>query len=48
MTQAPAGLRRSMTGFGRADGPDGTSVEVRSVNSRHLEVRPRQPAARMR
>lgn len=43
MTQAPAGLRRSMTGFGRADGPDGTSVEVRSVNSRHLEVRPRLP-----
>ena len=30
-----------MTGFGRADGPDGLSVEVRSVNSRHLEVRPR-------
>jgi uncharacterized protein YicC (UPF0701 family) len=32
-----------MTGFGRADGPDGLSAEVRSVNSRHLEVRARLP-----
>jgi uncharacterized protein (TIGR00255 family) len=32
-----------MTGFGRADGADGLSAEVRSVNSRHLEVRPRLP-----
>jgi uncharacterized protein (TIGR00255 family) len=40
---ASARLRRSMTGFGRADGADGMSVEVRSVNSRHLEVRPRLP-----
>ncbi|MFI5315953.1 MAG: YicC/YloC family endoribonuclease [Myxococcota bacterium] len=41
----PAGtrLRRSMTGFGRADGPDGIGAEVRSVNSRHLEVRARLP-----
>ncbi|HTO52093.1 MAG TPA: YicC/YloC family endoribonuclease [Myxococcota bacterium] len=35
--------RRSMTGFGRADGPDGISAEVRGVNSRHLEVRARLP-----
>jgi uncharacterized protein (TIGR00255 family) len=32
-----------MTGFGRADGPDGISAEVRGVNSRHLEVRARLP-----
>ena len=32
-----------MTGFGRADGPDGLAAEVRSVNSRHLEIRPRLP-----
>ncbi len=32
-----------MTGFGRADGPLGLSAEVRSVNSRHLEVRVRLP-----
>ena len=43
MTPAPARLRRSMTGFGRAEGPDGLAAEVRSVNSRHLEVRPRLP-----
>jgi uncharacterized protein (TIGR00255 family) len=35
--------RRSMTGFGRADGPQGLSAEVRTVNSRHLEVRVRLP-----
>jgi len=43
VTPAPARLRRSMTGFGRAEGPDGLAAEVRSVNSRHLEVRPRLP-----
>ncbi len=43
MTRSPARLRRSMTGFGRAEGPDGLAAEVRSVNSRHLEVRPRLP-----
>jgi uncharacterized protein (TIGR00255 family) len=32
-----------MTGFGRADAPDGLSAEVRGVNSRHLEVRARLP-----
>jgi uncharacterized protein (TIGR00255 family) len=32
-----------MTGFGRADGPLGLTAEVRSVNSRHLEVRVRLP-----
>jgi uncharacterized protein (TIGR00255 family) len=32
-----------MTGFGRADGPLGLSAEVRSVNSRHLELRVRLP-----
>ncbi|MBM4337871.1 MAG: YicC family protein [Deltaproteobacteria bacterium] len=32
-----------MTGFGRADGPLGLSAEVRTVNSRHLEVRVRLP-----
>jgi uncharacterized protein (TIGR00255 family) len=32
-----------MTGFGRADGPDGLAAEVRTVNARHLEVRPRLP-----
>ena len=32
-----------MTGFGRAEGPDGVSAEVRGVNSRHLEVRARLP-----
>ena len=36
-------VRRSMTGFGRADGPQGLSAEVRTVNSRHLEVRVRLP-----
>lgn len=36
-------VRRSMTGFGRADGPQGISAEVRTVNSRHLEVRVRLP-----
>jgi uncharacterized protein (TIGR00255 family) len=32
-----------MTGFGRAELPNGPSAEVRSVNSRHLEVRARLP-----
>jgi uncharacterized protein (TIGR00255 family) len=32
-----------MTGFGRAEGPLGLTAEVRSVNSRHLEVRVRLP-----
>jgi uncharacterized protein (TIGR00255 family) len=32
-----------MTGFGRAEGQDGMSAEVRGVNSRHLEVRARLP-----
>jgi uncharacterized protein (TIGR00255 family) len=32
-----------MTGFGRAEVPNGPSAEVRSVNSRHLEVRARLP-----
>jgi uncharacterized protein YicC (UPF0701 family) len=32
-----------MTGFGRADGPNGLAAEVRTVNSRHLEVRVRLP-----
>jgi uncharacterized protein (TIGR00255 family) len=41
--KAAARVRRSMTGFGRADGPQGLSAEVRSVNSRHLEVRVRLP-----
>ncbi len=36
-------VRRSMTGFGRADGPQGLSAEVRSVNGRHLELRVRLP-----
>jgi uncharacterized protein (TIGR00255 family) len=36
-------VRRSMTGFGRADGAHGLAAEVRSVNSRHLEVRVRLP-----
>ena len=44
MSDEPGGhVRRSMTGFGRADGPQGLSVEVRTVNSRHLEVRLRLP-----
>jgi len=43
LTASAARARRSMTGFGRADGPDGLAAEVRSVNSRHLEVRPRLP-----
>jgi len=44
MSEKPgAGVRRSMTGFGRADGPLGLSAEVRTVNSRHLEVRVRLP-----
>ena len=37
---------RSMTGFGRGEAPLGRgtiSVEVRTVNERHLEVRPRLP-----
>jgi uncharacterized protein (TIGR00255 family) len=32
-----------MTGFGRAEGAHGLACEVRSVNSRHLEVRVRLP-----
>jgi len=44
MSDKPAGrLRRSMTGFGRADGPQGLTAEVRTVNARHLEVRVRLP-----
>jgi len=44
MSGKPGGrVRRSMTGFGRADGPQGLSAEVRTVNSRHLEVRVRLP-----
>ena len=44
MSEKPGGrVRRSMTGFGRADGPLGLSAEVRTVNSRHLEVRVRLP-----
>jgi len=43
MSETAARVRRSMTGFGRADGPLGLSAEVRSVNSRHLEVRVRLP-----
>jgi uncharacterized protein (TIGR00255 family) len=43
VTRSPARVRRSMTGFGRADGPDGLAAEVRTVNARHLEVRPRLP-----
>jgi len=44
MSEKAAGrVRRSMTGFGRADGPQGLGAEVRSVNSRHLEVRVRLP-----
>ena len=43
MKDSPAHVRRSMTGFGRADGADGLAAEVRSVNSRHLEIRPRLP-----
>ncbi len=41
--KSSARVRRSMTGFGRADGPQGISAEVRTVNSRHLEVRVRLP-----
>ena len=44
MSEKPgARVRRSMTGFGRADGPQGLSAEARTVNSRHLEVRVRLP-----
>lgn len=43
MSESPARARRSMTGFGRAEGADGLAAEVRSVNSRHLEVRARLP-----
>lgn len=32
-----------MTGFGRAEGAHGLAAEVRSVNSRHLDVRVRLP-----
>ncbi len=40
---AARGPRRSMTGFGRAEGAHGLACEVRCVNSRHLEVRVRLP-----
>jgi len=43
LNKAAAHVRRSMTGFGRAEGADGLAAEVRSVNSRHLEVRARLP-----